>query len=213
MATTAIPCHADDQPWLEAEFEIVDGLLAGDSQTGPLASPRTRQGRPLIPGSGWKGIIRSRVEFILRSRYGENAACDTQAGCGQCAACAVFGHQGQRGALAFRDSYIEDWRQEPKRTHVGIDRVTSSSRDALLFGTMPVTAGRLRLQIDELRLTSTWARNAIRHVLRDIDDGLIGVGSRTTRGFGTLRLRKPLDDLEAVVVEHLEAARQGEPRT
>lgn len=213
VATTPVPCRADDEPWLEAEFEIVDGLLVGDSQTGPLASPRTRQGRPLIPGSGWKGIIRSRVEFILRSRYGEHAACDTQTGCGHCAVCAVFGHHGQRGALAFRDSYIEDWGQEPKRTHVGIDRVSGGSRDALLFETMPVTAGRLRLQIDELKPASPWARNVIRHVLRDIDDGLIGVGSRTTRGVGTLRLLMPLGDLEAVVVDHLEASRQGEPGT
>lgn len=213
VVTTAVACPDDDQPWLEAEFEIVDGLLVGDSQTGRLSGPRTRLGRPLIPGSAWKGIIRSRVEFIARSRYGEHAACDTQAGCGQCAVCSVFGHQGQRGALAFRDSYIEDWVQQGPRTHVGIDRVSGGARDALLFETMPVTAGRLRLRIDELEPAGPWVRNAIRHVLRDIDDGLIGVGSQTSRGFGTLRLLKPLDDLEPVVVDHLEASRQGKPGT
>lgn len=213
VATTAIACDPVDQPWLEASFDIIDGLLVGDNQTEPLASTRKRHGRPLVPGSAWKGIIRSRVEFIVRSRYGEDAACTEQAGCGECVVCAGFGHQGQRGLLSFRDSYIEDPGQETKQTHVGIDRVTGGARDALLFETMPLTAGRLRLRIDQLGPVEPWVRNAIRHVLRDIDDGLIGVGSRTTRGLGTLRLAEPQDAgaLEPVVIGQLDASQTKEP--
>jgi CRISPR/Cas system CSM-associated protein Csm3 (group 7 of RAMP superfamily) len=210
---TITPDHAAGEPWLEAGFEITDGLLTSDGLPAKVARSRQRRGRPLIPGSTWKGIIRSRAEYIIRSRYGEQAACQNPAACGTCPACQVFGHQGQRATLAFRDSYIEDPQgtSPPVRTHVGIDRVTGGARDALLFQTAPLAAGQLRLRIDALDDAPPWVRNLIWHVLRDIDDGLIGVGSRTTRGLGTLRLTTQPDDLQPVRVPALEPATPTEP--
>jgi CRISPR/Cas system CSM-associated protein Csm3 (group 7 of RAMP superfamily) len=207
VATRDMPCGtAGGEPWLEAGFEIVDGLLTADGLPGPVAQHRWRLGKPLIPGSAWKGIIRSRAEYIVRSRYGERAACQKPTECGRCVICEVFGHPGRRGGLAFRDSYIEDARDisAAPRTHVGIDRVTGGARDALLFRTAPLADGSLRLRIDALGDVPPWVGGVIRHVLRDIDDGLIGVGSRTTRGLGTLRLSRPLGDLEPVRVPALE---------
>ncbi len=209
VATQEIPgSAADGEPWLEARFEIVDGLLAGDATSGPVARTRRRLGQPLIPGSTWKGIIRSRAEYIIRSVYGQQAACRKPAGCGQCVTCQVFGHQGQRGRLAFGDSHIEKARDtsSPVRTHVGIDRVTGGARDALLFQTAPLAGGELRLRIDALGDVEPWVGAVIRHVLRDIGDGLVGVGSRTTRGLGTLRLADPLGELAPVRVPALEGA-------
>jgi CRISPR/Cas system CSM-associated protein Csm3 (group 7 of RAMP superfamily) len=207
VATQRIAGPAEDAPWLTASFDITDGLLIGSSLAEKAATSRKRNGRPLVPGSAWKGVIRSRAEYIIRSVHGEDAACQQkdgtcqQQGGGPCPACAVFGHQGQRGLLAFRDSYIEDAVEaDPARTHVGIDRVTGGSREALLFQTAPLTSGQLRLCIDALDDPPPWTRNLIGHVLRDIGDGLIGVGSRTTRGLGTLRLTSPPDDLEPVVI-------------
>lgn len=206
VATQRLAGPAEDAPWLTASFEITDGLLVG-SLAGKVATSRKRNGRPIVPGSAWKGVIRSRAEYIIRSVHGEDAACQQKEGTcqqpvgGPCPACAVFGHQGQRGLLAFRDSDIEDAAEaDPPRTHVGIDRVTGGSRDALLFETAPLTAGQLRLRIDALSDPPPWTRNLIGHVLRDIGDGLIGVGSRTTRGLGTLRLTSPPGDLEPVVI-------------
>ena len=214
VATQAITCITEDLPWLEAQFEIEDGLLVGDTQTGTVANSRERHGRPLVPGSAWKGIIRSRAEFIIRSRYRKDAVCLQQTGCGSCVACGIFGHQGQRGLLAFRDSYItQDPAQETPRTHVGIDRVTGGSRDSLLFQTAPVLSGRLCLRIDHLGAVEPWVRNLIWHVLRDIDDGLVGVGSRTTRGLGTLRLTDPPGDLQPVIVPSLDSLPEPEPAT
>jgi len=233
VATRELICSAEDHPWLEARFDITDGLLIGDGlpkltspkaarrdQTSaedgrrpPVARSRQRTGRPLIPGSAWKGIIRSRTEFIIRSRYGEEAACQQQTDCCTCVTCEVFGHQGQRGLLAFRDSYIEQARVEPERTHVGIDRVTGGSRDALLFQTQPVAAGQVVLRIDQLGDVQPWVRATIWHVLRDIHDGLIGVGSRTTRGLGTLRLADPPSSLEPVVIPSLESSAEREVTT
>ena len=212
VATQTIARTHDDKAWLEEEFEIADGLLIGASSTGPVARSRRRGARPLIPGSAWKGVIRSRVEFIIRSRYGDDAACQQQTGCGTCVVCAVFGHQGQRGVLAFRDSRIEDSAPETECTHVGIDRVTGGAKDALLFKTAPVRGGHLRLRIDALGRVEPWVRNTLGHVLRDMHDGLVGVGSRSTQGLGTLRLTNPLGKLEPVIIPRLESADDKEPR-
>jgi CRISPR/Cas system CSM-associated protein Csm3 (group 7 of RAMP superfamily) len=206
VATREVPCGGSAaQPWLEASFAIVDGLLTSDGLPGKVARSRRRGGKPLIPGSTWKGIIRSRAEYVIRSRYGEQAACQDPADCGTCVTCGIFGHQGQRGKLAFRDSYITDTPDDPpSRTHVGIDRVSGGARDSLLFQTEPLTAGRLHLRIDALDDVPPWARNLIWHVLRDIDDGLIGVGSRTARGLGTLRLTSPSEEPQPVHVPELQ---------
>jgi CRISPR/Cas system CSM-associated protein Csm3 (group 7 of RAMP superfamily) len=214
VATSDIVCDGTDgKPWLEAGFEIVDGMLTSDGLSGTVARTRRRLGRPVIAGSTWKGIIRSRAEYIIRSRYGEQAACQQPTGCGTCVTCEVFGHTGQRAKIAFRDSYIENAQDvsPPIRTHIGIDRISGGARDALLFQTAPVAAGQLPLRIDALDDVEPWARNLIWHVLRDIHYGLIGVGSRTTRGLGTLRLTTQHEDLEPVRVPALESAAPTEP--
>ncbi|MFD0746641.1 RAMP superfamily CRISPR-associated protein [Phytohabitans flavus] len=213
VATTDLPIAAvTPEAWLVEDLLIEDALLVGDPRpTGP-ASPRTRGGRPLIPGSAWKGVIRSRVEYILRSLYGAHAACTQPGGCGTCPTCHVFGHQKARGLLAFADSTIDTtWQPATSvRTQVGIDRVTGGSRDRMLFQTDPVTSGRLQLRIDALGPVEDWVRVAVRHVLRDLHDGLIGVGSQVTRGMGTLRLANPPNPPGPVNVPGLTAP-PGEP--
>ena len=204
VATNVISGDRTGEPWLQEWFKIVDGFLTSDGLPSRNARTRQRLGQPLIPGSAWKGVIRSRTEFIPRSRYGESAACQQQTGCGNCPVCAVFGHEGQRGLLAFRDSYAEEPVHHPPRTQVGIDRVTGGSREALLFKTEALADGRVLLQIDALGEIPPWVRNVIHHVLRDINDGLIGVGSRTTRGLGTLELLGQIADPVPVVVPGLE---------
>ena len=97
VATQNMSCDPDGEPWLQERFEIEDGFLTLDGLPSRVARTRHRLGQPLIPGSAWKGIIRSRAEFILRSRYSETSVCQQQPGCGHCPVCAVFGHAGQRG--------------------------------------------------------------------------------------------------------------------
>ncbi|MBT8225758.1 MAG: hypothetical protein HKP61_22370 [Dactylosporangium sp.] len=213
VATERTPVPEPNRtPWLTAEFSIEDALLVGDPRpTGP-AMPRIRGGQHLVPGSAWKGVIRSRVEYILRSRYGRrpDQVCDDPTDCQGCLVCAVFGHHRRRGRLAFADSVIKDAERPAARTQVGIDRVTGGSRDGLLFQTQPLTAGRLTLRIDDLGPRGAegpieeWVRTTIEHVLVDLHDGLIGIGSRTTRGMGTLRLTGPPPRPGPVIVPALE---------
>jgi CRISPR/Cas system CSM-associated protein Csm3 (group 7 of RAMP superfamily) len=99
----------------------------------------------------------------------------------------VFGSTGRRGRIAFHDSTVTDARTE-NRAHVAIDRISGGSRDKLLFQQTVVTSGRLRLRITALEPLAETERDLLHAVVRDIDDGLIGVGGGGQRGHGTLRL-------------------------
>ncbi len=197
VATTPVPVPAttrDPAGWLTATFTIEDGLLIGDFAVAGPAMSRTRGGQPIIPGSTWKGIFRSRVEYIIRSLG--SVACDQVSGCDERPVCEVFGHEGSRGLLIFHDSLVTGSTSET-RTHVAIDRVTGGARDGQLFTDTPQTGGRVTLRIDVMDdrndALPSWVRKALLHVVQDLHDGLIGVGARSTRGFGTLRLAEPVE--------------------
>lgn len=201
VATSDVPVPtADRESWLTAQFTIEDALLVTDPRPTGAASPRTRNGQYIVPGSAWKGVIRSRVEYILRSLYGQSPdlACDDPTRCDGCLVCEVFGHHRRQGRLAFATSVVETSQPPAGRTQVGINRVTGGSCDGLLFETQPLISGQLELRIDDLGPRgdegplAPWVRQAIEHVLLDLHDGLIGVGSRITRGMGTLKLVSPL---------------------
>jgi CRISPR/Cas system CSM-associated protein Csm3 (group 7 of RAMP superfamily) len=101
--------------------------------------------------------------------------------------CDLFGSATKRGRLAFRDSTITG-SQRQTRNHVAIDRISGGARDKLLFTDEVVVAGRISLTITCLGPVAEWQRNLLLHVVRDIHDGLIGVGGGAQRGQGTLRL-------------------------
>jgi CRISPR/Cas system CSM-associated protein Csm3 (group 7 of RAMP superfamily) len=172
------------------EFVIIHALHVGTGsrrQKDKAATVRTRGTSRLVPASTWKGLFRSRARFILRSCWGEKAACIEQIGCGHCHLCDLFGSSGKRGRLAFRDSTITGFGLGT-RNHVAIDRISGGARDKLLFTDEVVAAGRVNLTITCLGTVADWERNLLLHVVCDIHDGLIGVGGGAQRGQGTLRL-------------------------
>lgn len=189
---------------IDDEFEVVDALhigtgsrpdraagrgrdrLAG-SRREKVSVVRTRGGQPLVPGSTWKGIFRARCGYIMRTCWGEKAVCTDQTGCGTCPLCELFGSTAGRGLIAFGSSAITGAKC-PDRSHVAIDRITGGARDYLLFTDEIVTSGTMKLTISALGAVADWQRDLLRHVERDIHDGLIGIGGGTHRGQGTLRL-------------------------
>lgn len=203
-ALTPIPIVRTPQPpVLEADFRIAAALHVGtgsrrdktdaashtdtESRRERVATVRERGNRPLMPASTWKGLFRSRARYIIRTCWGEDAACKTQPGCGNCPLCDLFGYAGKRGRLGFRDSIITGSRHE-KRNHVAIDRISGGGRDKLLFTDEVVTAGEMKLTITSLGPVAEWERTLLLHVIRDIHDSLVGVGGGAQRGQGTLRL-------------------------
>lgn len=187
-------------PVLDVEFSIVDGLHVGSGQfteqpgrEGKVARIlRDPAGRPRIPGSSLKGVLRSRAEYICRVL---GLASCSEAFCGACLPCAVFGwsprsgdeRMGARASVVVRDAVIEDPAVE-YRPHVALDRVTAGQRTHLLYTEEVVVAGRFRLRVEPLR-SPTAAESALLHaVVADLHEGLTGIGSATTRGLGTVRV-------------------------
>jgi CRISPR/Cas system CSM-associated protein Csm3 (group 7 of RAMP superfamily) len=176
------------------EFVICAAMHVGTgSRRGRNASIRTRGNRPLVPASTWKGLFSARAGYIIRSCWGKSAACKKQSDCEGCLLCSLFGSTTRRGRLAFRDSPVLDEveQRRPERSHVAIDRISGGGRDKLLFTDDVVTSGRVRLTITSLGTVADWERDLLLHIVRDIHDGLIGVGGGTQRGQGTLQLADP----------------------
>lgn len=196
--TSSTVVDVDDKPrtgesWSIA-WQVREPLHIGSGDNSPDAEPTsgsqvhhtmTVGRKPLIPGSSWKGVVRGRVEVILslldaprRSELINLLFGSTQHG---------------RGLLGFEDSVVEPnsipGGKLQNRTHVAIDRFTGGARDGGLFVVQAVPAGTpLTLTIRSDHPLPEPVRNLLRHVFRDINDGLIGVGGMVTRGYGGLRL-------------------------
>lgn len=197
-------------------FEIVDALhigsgrrIQGGHHSTDLAEHlRNHLGRPVIPGTTWKGLLRSRCEFVLRS-LSESASCAATPGCGGCRVCAAFGYTGQpstrdeessvglRGRLVFLDSPVVGLNGEPAETvgrnHVALDRFTGGAATNLLFTDEVVEYGRVGLTIldepsdPDAEPLDQVLRDALLLALYDLHTGALGIGGGTTRGYGTLR--------------------------
>ncbi|MGC4950337.1 RAMP superfamily CRISPR-associated protein [Streptomyces sp. DT224] len=212
---------------LRASWEIVDGLSITtgepelDEATGRTVA-RVLTGRfstgdgnrtrlPYVPGSTWKGVLRSQVEYILRSL--DLPVCDStgpDGTCGKCDVCIAFGYTtedddgdsvGQRALLHFADSPITGAALSV-RQHVPLDRFTGGAAAGLLYARQVVDAGHLTLTITrDPDLTTPaippLAVAALRLAYYDLHAGQLGLGGATTRGLGTVRRR----DLDEAAIE------------
>jgi CRISPR/Cas system CSM-associated protein Csm3 (group 7 of RAMP superfamily) len=168
----------------------------------PLRLVRTRpDGPPVVPGTALKGLFRSRAEFILRSVIGQAAAC-LPGTCGKCWACQVFGYGGGsdagttsvggRAAIRFADAVVSA-PVEATRAHIAIDRFTGGVLDGALYTAEGLEAGTFTVEADLLPGPVAETREAeiaavLRLVLEDLDDGIIGMGAATTRGYGSVQV-------------------------
>ena len=153
-------------------------------------------GELVMPGSGIKGIVRSRAEYILRSVQVD--VCDEQK-CGSCWACRVFGYGGgadesstavgSRAMVRFANAPIHDAVQV-ERTHVAIDRFTGGARDTALYTMEAIESGSFTVLVEPLESMDPVLRREVQAVLRlvleDLNDGIIGMGSGTARGYGSV---------------------------
>jgi CRISPR/Cas system CSM-associated protein Csm3 (group 7 of RAMP superfamily) len=174
-------------------------------------------GKPVMPGSGIKGLLRSRAEFILRSAGVTPEPCDKRP-CGKCWPCQVFGYGGGRddaaesvGARALiriPDAEVRD-AKPACRTHIAIDRFTGGVLDGALYTMEVLEAGTFTLDVSPLGVIpeqQLWEiRAVLRLVLEDLNDGIIGLGGGVARGYGTVQV-KDLDS-ESSFLPGLDEAR------
>lgn len=180
----------------------MDPAPAPDGATGPQVARllRDHTKTPYVPGTAWKGLLRHRTAYILRST-GHEACRGLNDTCGTvpvCQVCQVFGWTGKdgggaRGVLRFPDTPLRD-ATVVQRQHVALDRFTGGAAEGLLYTQEVAESGTLTLAIGTDRDTDALpapALAALTLALQDLHDGLIGLGQGTTRGQGTLRCTQP----------------------
>ena len=207
---TDVPASLESAHLLSIPLTIVGPwrVGSGDPPTEQLITMLRVNGAPIMPGSALKGLLRSRAEFILRTVGVEPAPCQDQT-CTKCWTCRVFGSGGgqdqesatvgQRSAIRVTDAPIEN--PVPiQRTHVALDRFTGGALDGALYTVEALEGGTFTLTVDEFSGTAgdishEEIRAVLRLVLEDFNDGLIGMGAATARGYGSVSVG--LDTAEA----------------
>jgi CRISPR/Cas system CSM-associated protein Csm3 (group 7 of RAMP superfamily) len=159
-------------------------------------------GQPVVPGSAMKGLLRSRAEFILRSVGVTPAPCaDKPCDGDKCWTCRVFGDGGgrdsedsavgARAAVRVADAVVAG-PVSAQRTHVAIDRFTGGALDGALYTMEVLEAGSFPLAVERLPGAvddglARQVRAVLRLVLEDLNDGIIGMGGGTARGYGSVQ--------------------------
>lgn len=172
-------------------------LLESTVRVEGLNLPTQKLADPLRPedhwfhGTRWKGILRGRVEYIGRSLGLHVCGSEDQQwrGCGRCAVCEVFG-SGETGVgkWSFHFTPLKPDRQS-QRTRNAIDRFTGGVAEKKLFPERTVTS-RARLVIGCLSGAEehhAWVLRALLLALRDMQEGYLGIGGRTSTGLGSVR--------------------------
>lgn len=191
---------------VDLDLEAVTGVRVGagratsaEATDSPLL--RDSNGRPLIPGSSLKGVLRSAGERLLRP-FGTHLACDVvSARClshvrgrepteeelaSLCSLCRLFGNPHLAGRLLVED-LVADGTHTVVRDGVAIDRRELKQAGSLKYDfevAPPGTRFRGRMRVDnpephEVGLVLT--------MLDLVDEGLVTVGGGASRGLGRLR--------------------------
>ncbi len=197
---TAPAGTAGEEPLLRVTLSI-----AGPCRTGSGEEPEDQlipmfrvAGVPVLPGTGLKGLFRSRAEYILRSVGVTPAPCLDQQ-CGTCWTCQVFGFGGghdetstsvgARSAVRIPDAVVRD-PVDVRRTHIAIDRFTGGVLPGALYTMEAPESGTFTVDVEQLTTLDARRVQEIRAVLRlvleDLDDGIAGIGGGTARGYGTV---------------------------
>lgn len=120
-----------------------------------------------------------------------------------CPICRLFGSTEFTGRVSINDAYLtNDAQPRPteRRDGVGIDRLTSGSADKALFQFEAVSSG-VEFQTDVyLRNFETWQLGMLLLVVEDMEEGLIRIGSGTSRGLGSVK-----GEVSEVTINHLGA--------
>lgn len=173
---------------------------------------RDPQGRPYVPGSSLRGVLRAGIEAVLRAvddRVAGLWACDPfEAPCveaalrdahggqpraeafdrGACGACRVFGTSGFASRIWFGDLRCSGRHHTAVRDGVGIDRDLRTARDGVKFDYELLAAGA-ELAIDlRARNLVDWELGLVAMGLDLLDQGQVRLGGLGARGLGLVEV-------------------------
>ncbi|MHA1265521.1 MAG: type III CRISPR-associated RAMP protein Csx7 [Candidatus Helarchaeota archaeon] len=154
---------------------------------------------PFIPGSSLKGVFRSFLERIASAR-GENVCdpLDTKSQCQKsldvCIICSIFGSQSIASHVLISDAYpiSENYKMSIK-PGVAINRVTGAAQRGALYTLetiSPETQFSFEMIIENIDLKEDSSRAIyLRILLKELLDGHLKVGGKTSAGLGTVLLK------------------------
>jgi CRISPR/Cas system CSM-associated protein Csm3 (group 7 of RAMP superfamily) len=214
--------------WLRINLELAfeEGLLVGgyegaardhppEGQVRKAPDPRAQrdaEGKPILPGSSLRGVLRERAEWILRQR--SSTHCTPQRPCldvdNLCCACQLLGARGFASPLWIPIFHLISGGQRRVRTRNALDRWTGGTVNKMLWDTeyfdRPILSGVLFL---ECRATCD-AEKLLTLLLRDLREGWIAVGGSTGVGFGTCASNTRIDYVYPQTWGTRHDSRQGE---
>lgn len=198
---------------LDGAANYLEGMHEGDASAGGLpieidaachidglstpVAKRDDESRPehyWFRGTSWKGLLRSRVEYIGRSLGLNVCGVDgkTWDGCGRCTVCDVFGSSATGVARwSFSFTKLSDAAAQRDRTRVSIERFTGGAADARLFPERTLSDDNAkftvrRLAAEDLEPRHAWVAKALLLALLDLHEGYTGIGGRSATGLGTV---------------------------
>ena len=174
-------------------------------------------GKPIIPGSSLKGVIRSNFEAVLRS-VGKKACnvfdtrdkiCLTNEELNSisnnkstnyyekaekmydksCDACKLFGGRGVASKLQFKDcAFIGEKCVYEYRDGVGIDRETGAAKGGAKYDFEIVPKGSKFTFYMTAENLDDDQKKYLDYILNVLESGELSIGGMTTRGLGRIRL-------------------------
>ncbi|OFI07063.1 RAMP superfamily protein [Clostridium acetireducens DSM 10703] len=163
---------------------------------------------PVIPGTGLKGVFRSRAEVFLK-KYGICNIFSYNNSCGKkiadkqkknknitgidkydlsCAVCKLFGSQGLKSRISFEDFYPIENPVIGKRKGVAIDRISGAARKGAFYDFEYVEYGKFKGKI-KIKNFFPWNLKLILLILEDINEGFVTLGGVTSKGFGQMEVK------------------------
>ena len=181
---------AEESPTLLEATIRIDGLNLPTQNLKDQLRPEDHW----FHGTRWKGILRGRVEYIGRSLGLDICGAEDQQwrGCGRCAVCEVFG-SGETGVGRWSFHFTPLEPDHPAgRTRNAIDRFTGGVAEKKLFPEKTVTCQAQLVigQLDGVEEHHAWVLKALLLALRDLQEGYLGIGGRTSTGLGSVQFEK-----------------------
>lgn len=182
---------------------------ADDKVKGPdFIARKTVDGKAILPGKSFKGVLRSQAERIIRtlvtSDKWKTTACridnprkackpydkskENEGGC-LCLVCQMFGGTGYASRITVSDfACVTGEKMEQPQEFVAIDRFTGGGADGAKFNAQPwvkpVMSGTVTLSCAD----KPWALGLLALVMRDLIEGDLTFGYGAAKGYGSCRV-------------------------
>jgi CRISPR-associated RAMP protein (TIGR02581 family) len=169
--------------------------------------------RPYIPGSSFKGALRSFIESLVRGvRDSKEAACNPVGGKDDwclpqvedlsddlverklCLVCRVFGSPWWASKVSIRDMPVDEslwFGQFEQRNGVAIDRETETAADKKLYDFEVAPAGTIFKCEIVVENADDWELGLLMLGLRPFERGEAALGGARSRGLGVVKLALP----------------------